>query len=54
MMVGYAIPMAIANIAGAQLGSYLAIRGGNTWIRRLFLLLSICLLSKLIWQQYGA
>lgn len=54
VLFSYAIPMAIANIAGAQLGSYLAIRGGNTWIRRLFLLLAICLLGKLIWQQYGA
>jgi uncharacterized membrane protein YfcA len=48
VLYSYAIPMAIANIAGAQVGSYLAFRGGNTWIRRLFLILAVSLLAKLI------
>ncbi|MBM5574320.1 TSUP family transporter [Deefgea sp. CFH1-16] len=52
VLFSYAIPMAIANIAGAQVGSYLAFRGGNAWIRRLFLILAVSLLAKLIWQQY--
>jgi uncharacterized membrane protein YfcA len=45
-----AIPMAMANVIGAQVGSHLAIRGGNHLIRRLFLLLATSLLGKLIWD----
>lgn len=52
VLFAYAIPMAIANIAGAQVGSYLALRGGNLWIRRLFLILAVTLLSRLVWQQW--
>lgn len=54
VLFSYAIPMAIANIAGAQVGSLLALRGGNTWIRRLFLALAVVLLAKLIYQQWLA
>ncbi|WP_410498700.1 sulfite exporter TauE/SafE family protein [Chitinibacter sp. S2-10] len=54
VLFGYAIPMAIANIAGAQLGSQLALRGGNHWVRRLFLLLALLLLGKLVYQQLMA
>ncbi|WP_245615820.1 sulfite exporter TauE/SafE family protein [Andreprevotia chitinilytica] len=46
----YAIPMAVANVAGAQVGSRLALKGGNTWIRRLFIVLAVVLLTRLIWQ----
>ncbi|AOY01079.1 TSUP family transporter [Jeongeupia sp. USM3] len=51
VLFGYAIPMAIANIAGAQVGSVLALKGGNTWIRRLFLTLALVLLAKLSWDM---
>ncbi|BCL76958.1 UPF0721 transmembrane protein [Jeongeupia sp. HS-3] len=51
VLFGYAIPMAIANIAGAQVGSHLALKGGNTWIRRLFLTLALVLLAKLSWDM---
>ncbi|WP_432722877.1 TSUP family transporter [Jeongeupia wiesaeckerbachi] len=51
VLFGYAIPMAIANIAGAQVGSMLALKGGNTWIRRLFLTLALVLLAKLSWDM---
>lgn len=53
VLFSYAIPMALANIAGAQVGSRLALRGGNVWIRRLFLLLAIILLARLSWQQWA-
>jgi len=43
-----AIPMAVAMIAGSFVGSHLAMKGGNHWLRRLFLVLVISLLGKLI------
>lgn len=43
-----AIPMAVAMIAGSFVGSHLAMKGGNRWLRRLFLVLVISLLGKLI------
>jgi uncharacterized membrane protein YfcA len=45
-----AIPMGIAGILGALLGSRLTMRGGNRWIRRLFLVLAITLLAKMLWE----
>ena len=43
-----ALPMTVAMIAGSYAGSHLAMRGGNHWIRRLFLILAISLLAKLV------
>jgi len=40
--------MAFAMIAGSVVGSHLAMKGGNRWLRRLFLVLVICLLAKLV------
>ncbi|WP_240929081.1 sulfite exporter TauE/SafE family protein [Iodobacter violaceini] len=51
---GYAIPMGVANIAGAQVGSRMALKGGNVWVRRLFLILSVTLISKLVWDTVKA
>lgn len=45
-----AIPMGIAAMAGAWLGARLALRGGNQWVRRLFIVLAITLLAKLIFD----
>lgn len=45
-----AIPMGIANIIGAQLGTRLALKGGNLWVRRLFLILALTLLCKLLFD----
>jgi uncharacterized membrane protein YfcA len=42
-----AIPMAVAMIAGSFVGSHLAMKGGNRWLRRLFLVLALSLLAKL-------
>jgi uncharacterized protein len=49
-----AIPLGIAAIAGAVAGAQLALRGGNRWIRRLFLLLASTLLLKLLWDTARA
>lgn len=47
---GLAVPLGIAAICGSILGSHLAMKGGNQWIRRLFLLLAVTLLAKLSWE----
>ena len=43
-MVGLA--MAVTNVAGAQLGARVALRGGSAWVRRFFLGISIALVIK--------
>jgi uncharacterized membrane protein YfcA len=48
----YSIPMGLAGISGAYVGARLAMKGGNHWIRRLFLILAIALLTKLTWQWF--
>jgi len=55
-MVAYhlAIPLGIAAICGSVVGARLAMRGGNHWIRRLFLSLAIILLCKLVWETLRA
>jgi uncharacterized membrane protein YfcA len=52
-MVAYrlAIPMGAAAILGSVVGTRLALKGGNTWIRRLFLCLALGLLIKLVWES---
>ncbi len=50
----FAIPMGIAGILGSLVGTRLAMRGGNHWIRRLFLILAITLLAKLAWESFRA
>ena len=47
---GYAIPMAFANIIGAQIGSKLAMKHGTAFIRKLFLVLACVLIAKMAWQ----
>jgi uncharacterized membrane protein YfcA len=43
----YALPMGVCNIAGALSGSWLALRQGTAFVRKLFLLLTIGLIIKL-------
>ncbi len=45
-----AIPMVFAMIGGSFAGSHLAMKGGNRWLRRLFLVLVLSLLGKLVWD----
>jgi uncharacterized membrane protein YfcA len=51
VMFPLALPMAAAMIAGSYTGSHLAMKGGNAWIRRLFLVLVISLLAKLVFDM---
>lgn len=44
------IPMGIAGACGAAVGSHLAMKGGNQWIRRLFLVLALILFGKMMWE----
>ena len=46
----FAIPMGIAGMLGSAVGARLAIRGGNTVIRRAFVTLALILLGKLVWE----
>jgi uncharacterized membrane protein YfcA len=50
VLYSIAIPMGIAGVLGALVGSRLAMKGGNHWIRRLFLILAVSLLAKLVWE----
>jgi uncharacterized membrane protein YfcA len=47
-----AIPLGIAAICGSFIGVKIALRGGNQWIRRLFLILACTLLLKLLWETF--
>ncbi|HUN23709.1 MAG TPA: TSUP family transporter [Anaerolineales bacterium] len=44
------LPMALCNIAGAFIGSRLAIRRGSQFVRRLFLLAVLAVIVKLVWD----
>jgi uncharacterized membrane protein YfcA len=46
----YSIPMGLFNLTGAYVGSHLAIRKGNRFIRGLFLLILIGLIGRLAWD----
>jgi len=51
-MVAYhlALPLGVAAILGSIVGARLALKGGNRWLRRLFLVLVLVLLCKLVWE----
>jgi uncharacterized membrane protein YfcA len=49
----FAAPMAAANMAGAIVGSRLAMKGGTARIRKLFLCLVFILIVKLGWDSVG-
>jgi uncharacterized membrane protein YfcA len=46
----YSIPMGLCNLMGAYIGSRMAIRKGNGFIRWLFLLILIGLIGRLMWD----
>ncbi|HEY9103741.1 sulfite exporter TauE/SafE family protein [Chitinimonas sp.] len=48
----FAIPMAVANIAGAVCGARLAMKGGTGLIRKLFIALVTVLIAKLAWDTF--
>lgn len=46
----FAIPMGMAAMVGGVVGTRLALKGGNVWIRRAFVVLALSLLGKLVWE----
>lgn len=46
--------MAVCNVAGAQVGSHLAIRGGSSFVRKVFLVVVSCLIAKTAWDALAA
>lgn len=46
ILLQYAVPMAICNIAGSLVGTHLAIKGGASLVRVLFLVMLCALISK--------
>nr|WP_243735276.1 TSUP family transporter [Paenibacillus turpanensis] len=46
----YGLPMAVAMIAGAWIGSRFAIRNGSTFVKPLFITMSTLLIGKQIWD----
>jgi uncharacterized membrane protein YfcA len=49
-----ALGMAVCNIAGAQLGSKLAIRHGSGFVRTVFLTMTLLLIAKIGWDTLAA
>jgi uncharacterized protein len=47
-----AIPMMVCNVAGAFLGSRMAVLRGNTFIRRVFLVIIVAILLRFGWDIY--
>ena len=45
-----ALPMAVCNVAGSQLGSRLALRKGASFVRQLFLVVVLVLLGRMTWE----
>ena len=50
IMVKVAATMALANLAGAWLGSHLAIRNGAAFVRRVFIVVVCALIAQLVWD----
>ena len=46
----YSIPMGLCNLAGAYVGSHLAIQKGNKFIRGIFLAVLVLLIGRLAWD----
>lgn len=49
-----AIPMALAGILGAHVGAKLAVKGGSAWLRKVFLVVVLSLMGKLIFDAIRA
>jgi hypothetical protein len=44
--------LAFANVTGALLGSKLAIRGGSTLVRKVFLAVTFLLIARVAWDTF--
>ena len=49
----YALPMGVCNIAGALVGTRLAILKGNRFVRLLFLGVVAVMIARFAWEQFG-
>ena len=54
MRWGLALPMAVCNIAGSQIGSRLALARGAPFVRRLFLGVVLALLGRMSWDLWSS
>jgi len=52
ILFGFAVPMAVSNVAGSLVGTHLAIRGGAGFIRVLFLILLSILIGKFAYDLF--
>lgn len=50
VMWSLAVPMGVTAWIGGVVGARLVVRGGNLWIRRVFLAIASILLLKLLWE----
>ena len=50
----YALPMAACNVAGALLGTRLAMLKGNRFVRGIFLAVVAVMIAKFAWEQFVA
>ena len=51
VLIGLGLAMGAANLAGSQIGSRLAIAKGSTWVRKVFLVVVLALLIRLIYDM---
>lgn len=49
----YALPMGLCNVAGALLGTRLAMLKGNQFVRVLFLGIVVVMIGRFAWEQFG-
>ncbi len=47
------IAMAISNIAGSMLGARLALKGGNSLIRKVFVMIVVALIARTVWIAFA-
>ena len=45
--------MALANVAGSQIGSRLALKHGSAFVRRVFIVVVAALIVKTAWDAFG-
>ncbi|MGE5472140.1 MAG: sulfite exporter TauE/SafE family protein [Bacteroidota bacterium] len=53
VMAGLALAMALANVSGSTLGTWLALKHGSGFVRRVFLVVVGMLIIKLAWDTFG-
>lgn len=54
ILLKFAVPMAVCNVAGSLVGTRLALRGGAGFVRVLFLMLLAVLIGKFAYDMWGA